>query len=202
LSLFNKLDIQKIRNNPKKSKELLEELIKNKIHGKIIEKVDYEFSSEIMISNSLQDNNGKCKKEIDYTLLGKYIYDGIPANNYLYDKAVGDSNVEKDIIEEGLEKVDNSKIVVYAKLPKISIPTPYKTYNPDFAYLIERENSKKIFLVVEAKGYNNESNISEEEQSKIEYAKIFFKKLQKELKDVDVVYKTRLNKEDLINLIK
>ena len=106
------------------------------------------------------------------------------------------------IIQKCLDgQVSNQTITVFAKLPKISIPTPYKTYNPDFAYLIEKKGGKKLFLVVEAKGYKNERDIPQEEQQKIEYAKKFFEALQKELPDIELKYKTRINKQNLADLI-
>ena len=86
-------------------------------------------------------------------------------------------------------------------MPKISIPTPYKTYNPDFAYLIQKQDNKKLFLVVETKGYKNEDNIPLEEKKKIDYAKKFFTNLQEELPDIEIKYKTRINKQNLIDLL-
>lgn len=48
-----------------------------------------------------------------------------------------------------LKKIDGDNIIVFAKLPRINIPTPYKTYNPDFGYLINRKDrEKQLFLIV------------------------------------------------------
>ena len=87
-------------------------------------------------------------------------------------------------------------------MPKISIPTPFKSYNPDFAYLIQNKQGKKLFLVVETKGYDSITAISAIEQQKINYAKQFFLSLQKELPDISIQFKTRINNQDLIDLIK
>ena len=112
-----------------------------------------------------------------------------------------DSDIEKHSILNDPKNKDVD-ITVFAKLPKIGIPTPYKTYNPDFAYLIQRRKSQKIFLIVETKGYDSEKNIPLPEKDKIKYAKKFFNALQKELPQIKIVYKTRINKENLHQLIK
>ena len=140
---------------------------------------------------------------IPYTHLGKHIDNTItPKANYLYDKIVYDSNIEKDVINNDPNELNNNKVTVFAKLPKISIPTPFKSYSPDFAYLIQNKEGKKLFLVVETKGYGSTQDISSMEQQKINYAKQFFKDLQKEVTDISIEFKTRINNQNLIDLIK
>jgi len=199
--LLNNIDIQKIENNPKKAKTFLKKIIIDEIHNSLIQKVDYDFENEIRVT-SLQDEDSKeYFKEVEYTVLGKNISKNPAGDNLLYDTIVFDSKIEEAIQTNDPETVNDNKITVFAKLPKISIPTPYKNYNPDFAYLINRKDGKKLFLVVESKGYESESQIPEDENNKIEYAKIFFKKLQKILPEVDIVFKTRINKQDLSSLL-
>lgn len=110
----------------------------------------------------------------------------------------------KDIIKENNENINKKIIKVFAKLPKLSIPTPYKNYEPDFAYFLEDDKGKKIFFVCESKGYDNESEIPQGERNKIDYAKIFFKNLNDSLKDknIDIIFNTRINKQKLIECIK
>lgn len=199
-SLLPKLDIQKIKNNPKFAKTRLKEIIKESIHGSVTQKIDYEFNNEIQIT-SLQDKNSKYLIEIDHTLIGKYISDKQAPKHLLYDTIIYDSKIEEIIQGTDPEETDKQKITVFAKLPQISIPTPYKNYNPDFAYLIDKPDGKKLFLIVEAKGYNSESEIPADEQKKIDYAKIFFTKLQQEMPDVQIAFKTRINTTDLGTLL-
>lgn len=88
-------------------------------------------------------------------------------------------------------------------MPYINIPTPYKTYNPDFGYLINRKDrEKQLFLIVETKGYDRENDIPDDEKRKIEYAKRFFKKLQESLPNVDIKYTSRIKGEELFDIIK
>lgn len=91
-----------------------------------------------------------CLKEIATNKLGRYLSEKTKSN-YLYDRAVYDSNIEKEIIEKEVDSFGTNKVIVFAKLPKFSIPTPYKEYEPDFAYLIENDKGKKIFLSVRQK---------------------------------------------------
>lgn len=208
MELLNKIDKQKIKNNPKKAKECLLEILKDTLHGEILSSVHYEFLDTTIYPNDLQIDKEKAKTEIPYTLLGKdFVKDEKPQDHLLYDTICFDSEIEKTIQQKDSKEVNKNKVTVFAKLPKISIPTPYKNYNPDFAYLIEKEDGKKLFLVVESKGYNKENDIpKEEEKQKIEYAKKFFEALQDEFKkkftNVNIQYTTRINRKTLGDLIK
>ncbi|MGI9256529.1 MAG: hypothetical protein ACR2PY_06300 [Salinispira sp.] len=90
---------------------------------------------------------------------------------------------------------------MFAKLPRISIPTPYKSYSPDFAYFAQTQTGKKLFLIVETKGYNSEADIPEDEKRKIEYAEKFFSALNSRIKLAKVVFKRRITTESLTELL-
>jgi type III restriction enzyme len=200
--LLTMIDIHKIKNNPKKAKERLKNIIIDNIHDSLLQKIDYKFDNEIKVTSLHDSNNPKnYLTEIKHTLIGQNIATEEPCNESLFDKIVYDSKIEKEIQTNDPMQIGDKKITVFAKLPKISIPTPYKTYNPDFAYLIDRKGKKKLFLIVESKGYDAEANIPKEEQSKIKYAKIFFKKLQQQLPDIEIAYKTRINKQQLSTIL-
>ncbi|WP_367181105.1 hypothetical protein [uncultured Helicobacter sp.] len=136
--------------------------------------------------------------------LGHYREQGQTPDNYLYEDIICDSNIEKAIIEERHTKLEHSTLKVFAKLPKLSIPTPYKNYEPDFAYFLENSNGKKIFFICESKGYDTYSDIPKKEQQKIDYAKVFFDKLQQELKEsnIQIIFETRINKQALLEVLK
>lgn len=100
----------------------------------------------------------------------------------------------------------DGRITVFAKLPKINIPTPAGNYNPDFGYAITQDGSAQaLYLVVETKGYDNPSDIPAKEKWKIDSAKQFFKARQNlpALKDkgVQIHYQTKINGEPLAQLI-
>ncbi|EGK8038171.1 DEAD/DEAH box helicase family protein [Campylobacter lari] len=205
LKIYEKLDKTKFENSPKKAFDSLKNIIKNKLHHSLLQCLSYEFSLNIF-SNSYDNliENDKIKESIDMQKLGRYIDDEKPAKNYLYESIVYDSDIEKDIIKENNENIDKKIIKVFAKLPKLSIPTPYKNYEPDFAYFLEDNKGKKIFFICESKGYDSENDISKDEKKKIDYAKVFFKNLNDNLKDenINVVFNTRINKQKFIECIK
>ncbi len=200
LKLFNKIDIQKIKCDPQKAKEHLLRILKETIHTSIINQVSYNFNETTIYPNKLQDKKGNAIQNINSTLLGKYHTLEAEPEHLLYDTICYDSDIEKELQKEP-SNVNKQTITVFAKLPRISIPTPYKNYNPDFAYLIETKDCKKLFLVVETKGYKREGDIPIEEQNKIAYAKKFFEILQQQLPDIDIQYKTRISTQSLSDII-
>lgn len=219
LKLLNNLDRQHFNNSPKKAFESLKNIFKEELHKNLLMSVGYEFtqsySNDTLTKNVYEDilynENGKPREDIEAQKLGKFIAKDsksnkplTPASNYLFEKVVYDSQIEKEVILEETKEIDSKSIVVFAKLPKFSIPTPFKNYEPDFAYLLKDKNGQKIFFVCETKGYNDTSQIPEVEQKKIDYAKRFFKSLQESLKDesIKVVYNTRINKQDLLASLK
>jgi type III restriction enzyme len=94
------------------------------------------------------------------------------AENYLLDELFYDSELQKINIEKNLEEV-----IVFSKIPKNSIKIPVaggKSYSPDFAYVLNyKDNSKKLYFVVEAKNTIEES-LRNEEKQKIRHAEKFF----------------------------
>lgn len=203
VKMFNQIDKNKLQTNPKKTVQLVLDYFKEAVHNSLLQKIEYQFcdwKNEINFT-ALHDADGKYLNEIKSTLLGRFISDKTPPVNLLYDTMVYDSKIELDIMQNDPLSVNHQQITVFAKLPKISIPTPYKTYNPDFAYLIEKTDGKQLFLVVESKGYDRSSDIDAKEHKKIDYAKRFFEQLQKELPDVEIRFEVRINKSELSDLL-
>ena len=202
LELFNQLDINKFATNPHKSGEFIKDKLKEVVHKTVLKRVSYQFNQTEIYPNQLQDATGKLNDELTYTLLGKfYEEDAIPREQFLYDTVVYDSKIEHDSIIGDYVGFKGKEIIVFAKLPAIKIPTPYKTYSPDFAYLIKTNSDKYLFLVVETKGYKHEDNIPQEEKQKINYARRFFNALQEELPHINIQYKTRMKGQDLSELL-
>ena len=206
LKLFQKIDTKKIEVNRKKSKEILIGILKDTIHTLVIQKVKYQLSQTSIYPNRLQNDRGEMRTEIKESFeLGRYITEENLKNN-LYDKLCYDSKIEEDFQKTSNMdeiKIDGSqnKLKVFAKLPRISIPTPYKTYNPDFAYLIERPGQRTLFLIVETKGYESKRAIPQKENQKIEYAEKFFKELKNEYPEVEICYQVKTDEEELLNIL-
>ncbi|GAA8926616.1 DEAD/DEAH box helicase family protein [Helicobacter pylori] len=210
LELYNALNKEHFTNSPKKAFKLLKGIIKDELHANLLSCVSYEFCQNAF-SNTAFDKtdplyfeDGSPKNEIEKHQLGKYKSAQTPSQNYLYDTIIYDSKIEEEVSKESVQIVEYKSIEVFAKLPEFKIPTPYKNYEPDFAYLLKDNKGAKIFFVCETKGYEKESDIPPDEKRKIEYAKKFFETLSQNLKNakIRVVFATRINQQDLFNTLK
>lgn len=199
LQIYAKCDKEKFKNSPKKAFTALKNIIKDQIHHNLLQCISYDFSTAKNESKSIFSSG-----TLPRHTLGRYYESGKPADNYLYEEIIYDSKIERIIITEDNEKVDSKTIKVFAKLPKLIIPTPYKHYEPDFAYFLEDNNGKKIFFVCESKGYDDENEISKNEMQKIKYAEKFFTQLSKKLENdnIQIIFKKRINKQTLLECLR
>lgn len=100
------------------------------------------------------------------------------AERHIWDYVVTDSDNERKFVEE-LDGAD--EVVVYAKLPdRFQIPTPFGSYNPDWAIAFNKDKVRQIYFVAETKGSMSDSDLRETEKRKIESAKKFFVTLNEE----------------------
>ncbi|UOS70316.1 type III restriction-modification system endonuclease [Helicobacter pylori] len=195
----NKFEL--IKKNEQESLRRLEELFLEIIYQNIKDKISYQMR-ETTIKNrkndAFYDEKGEIREFLDGSLgVDKYeIKNSSAQEKCLYENFMQvDSEIEKDTIEES----NDTKIIVFGKLPRVKIPIGLnQTYSPDFGYVVEN-NDKKVLLVVETKGVENENELREEEQRKISTAKKFFEALKKQ--GVNIEYKTKMEKEQLSALI-
>ena len=79
-----------------------------------------------------------------------YLNKMVESQKSAYDYVVWDSQTEATFAK-GLEA--SSAVKVYAKLPGwFQVPTPLGPYNPDWAVLIENDDSERLYFVAETKG--------------------------------------------------
>ncbi|GAA9546186.1 type III restriction-modification system endonuclease [Helicobacter pylori] len=195
----NKFDL--IKKNEQESLRRLEELFLEIIYQNIKDKISYQMR-ETTIKNrkndAFYDEKGEIREFLDGSLgVDKYeIKNSSAQEKCLYENFMQvDSEIEKDTIEES----NDTKIIVFGKLPRVKIPIGLnQTYSPDFGYVVEN-NDKKVLLVVETKGVENENELREEEKRKISTAKKFFEALKKQ--GVNIEYKTKIKKDQLSALI-
>ncbi len=195
----NKFEL--IKKNEQESLRRLEELFLEIIYQNIKDKISYQMR-ETTIKNrkndAFYDEKGEIREFLDGSLgVDKYeIKNSSAQEKCLYENFMQvDSEIEKDTIEES----NDTKIIVFGKLPRVKIPIGLnQTYSPDFGYVVEN-NDKKVLLVVETKGVENENELREEEKRKISTAKKFFEALKKQ--GVNIEYKTKMNKDQLSALI-
>ncbi|GAA7296165.1 type III restriction-modification system endonuclease [Helicobacter pylori] len=195
----NKFEL--IKKNEQEDLRRLEELFLEIIYQNIKDKISYQMR-ETTIKNrkndAFYDEKGEIREFLDGGLVGdKYeIKNSSAQEKCLYENFMQvESEIEKDTIEES----NDTKIIVFGKLPRVNIPVGLnQTYSPDFGYVVEN-NDKKVLLVVETKGVENESELRDEEKRKISTAKKFFEALKKQ--GVNIEYKTKMNKDQLSALV-
>ncbi|KLI19666.1 DEAD/DEAH box helicase family protein [Brachyspira hyodysenteriae] len=203
LNGINKELREKIESNINYAKAEILYIIKNALIGDMKTLIEYNFIDGKIKPNIMYDKKGNFKNELEAGSLGK---NQEKADNFsLKEEWIFEDIIEYDSIFERSIILDDPKInsiKIFAKMPKLSIPTPLGNYSPDFCYAVEREDSKKIFLIVESKGYNTEEEIPADEKSKIDFAYRFFEKINKNnSNDVKVYYKKRINKSQLYDMI-
>ncbi|GAA8131641.1 hypothetical protein HpDR130_03350 [Helicobacter pylori] len=195
----NKFDL--IKKNEQEGLRRLEELFLEIIYQNIKDKISYQMR-ETTIKNrkndAFYDEKGEIREFLDGSLgADKYeIKNSSVREKCLYENFMQvDSEIEKDTIEES----NDTKIIVFGKLPRVKIPVGLnQTYSPDFGYVVEN-NDKKVLLVVETKGIEHENELRDEEKRKISTAKKFFEALKKQ--GVNIEYKTKMGKDQLSALI-
>ncbi len=189
-----------IKKNEQEGLKCLEDLFLEIIYQNIKDKISYQMrETTIKIKNdAFYDEKGEIREFLYGSLRGdKYeIKNSSVREKCLYENFMQvDSEIEKDTIEES----NDTKIIVFGKLPRVKIPIGLnQTYSPDFGYVVEN-NDKKVLLVVETKGVDKKSELRPEEERKISTAKKFFEALKKQ--GVNIEYKTKIKKDQLSALI-
>ncbi len=202
--VLEKIDENKfneIKKNEQEGLRRLEELFLEIIYQNIKDKISYQMR-ETTIKNrkndAFYDEKGEIREFLDGSLgVDKYeIKNSSAQEKCLYENFMQvHSEIEKDTIEES----NDTKIIVFGKLPRVKIPIGLnQTYSPDFGYVVEN-NDKKVLLVVETKGVEHENELRDEEKRKISTAEKFFEALKKQ--GVNIEYKTKMKKDQLSALI-
>ena len=191
---------KQIATNENRALSQLTQLIKRCIYELLIQTVSYELL-EMRVQTALTDCTGQLLETIPVSLCGNELHSihnqTVQALSLYADPIMPvDSGIERETVDES--QVDS--VTVFAKLPRIGLDTPLGKYNPDFGYAVHRQgDAKALYLVVETKGYDNRSDIEEQERFKIESAKRFFLALQAE--GVPVRFETKINGEKLSSLV-
>ena len=126
--------------------------------------------------------------------------DAYKTKNHIWDYVTTDSKVEETFAKE----LDAAKeVLVYAKLPdNFKIPTPFGSYNPDWAIAFDTALVKEIYFVAETKGSILSEDLKLKERNKIESAKRFFETLNAQsLGDDKVQYKVVSNIDELMRVV-
>ena len=135
--------------------------------------IEYKKVRSSVHPTKLTDKNGNALKEINASDIGIKHSEERVADSFYFKELFYDSELEKQNITTNLKDV-----IVFLKIPKNSIKIPVpggKSYSPDLAYVLRfKDNSKKLYFVVETKD-KQEKDLSTEEKLKIKFAEKLFK---------------------------
>lgn len=190
----SKLDINKYLNNT--TIRIIKQKFVNYLMYNAIDKfgIEYQKVSNKIHPTKLTDEKGKVLSEISASDIGILYSDEKVSDSYLLDELFYDSELEKENIKKNLHEV-----IVFTKIPKNSIKIPVaggKSYSPDFAYVLNfKDNSKKLYFIVETKG-KEEEKIDREERQKIRHAEKFFGDT------IKIKFKTQFSNKKIENLIR
>lgn len=214
VKVFNSLNCtfknKMLFNNPKQAQKEILEIINKNLIAMLKANIRYDGINGIGLPNvfktEVPKNSSSAKTYLDTGSVGKFQKniecDFSLKNKWIFEEVIEyDSDFELEIVERD---VDIESIEIFGKLPRLKIKTPLGHYNPDFCYVIKNLNGKKIFLVVEAKGYKTSTEIPNDEKAKIDFAKKYFETLNTLYKDKDIKisFTERIDKTQLAALIK
>ena len=192
-----------LTNNPEQAVREISEIIKKNLIAMLKANITYDGIDGVGLPNVFKieeektyldtGSTGKFQKDItsDFSLKTKWVFEEVIEY---------DSDFELEIVEQD---PDIEKIEIFGKLPRLKIKTPLGEYNPDFCYAIKSTEGKKVFLIVEAKGYKTSTEIPAEEKNKIDFAKNYFEVLNECHKDknIKISFKERIGTTQLAALI-
>ena len=148
--------------NPHEFASVASRIIKDKLTDQLIDGIQYEKIGECY---------EMCQFEAEIKSWENHL---IPAERSVYDYVIYDSDPEKKFVKK-LETLDFVKL--YVKLPAFfKVPTPIGTYNPDWAIVVEDDDSKdpRLYLVRETKSSINPNDWRPDEKRKIDCGRRHF----------------------------
>ena len=155
------------KRNPQQFIELATECINRTKRLAIVDGIKYQrIGDEVYYAQELFEQEE----------LTGYLKNMLAATKSVYEHVVYDSSGVERTFAEHLEK--NEAVKVYAKLPGwFKVPTPLGTYNPDWAVLVEKDGTERLYFVVETKSSLFTDDLRDKESAKIECGKAHFKAL-------------------------
>ena len=155
------------KRNPQQFIELATESINRTKRLTIVDGIRYQ---------RIGDGDYYAQELFESEKLTGYVKNMLAATRSVYESVVYDSSGVERTFAEQLEK--NEAVKVYAKLPGwFKVPTPLGTYNPDWAVLVEKDGTERLYFVVETKSSLFTDDLRDKESAKIECGKAHFKAL-------------------------
>jgi type III restriction enzyme len=152
------------KRNPQEFIEIAAECINRTKRLALVDGIKYQ---------PLGDDKFYCQQLFKSQELIRFMKNAVAAKKSVYEYVVYDSETIERPFAEQLEA--NDAVRVYAKLPQwFKVPTPLGTYNPDWAVLIERNGTERLYFVVETKGSLFKDDLRDKEAAKIACGKAHF----------------------------
>ncbi len=121
-----------------------------------------------------------------------YLKNMLDVTKSVHEQVIYDSTGVERTFAEQLER--NEAVKVYAKLPGwFQVPTPLGSYNPDWAILVDKDGTERLYFVVETKGSLFADELRDREGAKIKCGKEHFKALAVGKNPARFVKATNLN---------
>ena len=129
--------------------------------------------------------------------LSGYLKSMIDAIRSVHEQVIYQSDTERTFADD-LE--NNEAIKVYAKLPGwFKVPTPLGPYNPDWAVLVDRDGTERLFFVVETKSGLFTDDLRDKESAKIECGRAHFRAL--EVREAPAKYVVATSVDDVLSTV-
>jgi type III restriction enzyme len=155
------------KRNPQQFIELAADAIRRAKRFAIVDGIKYQ---------RLGDGQYYAQELFETEELTGYMKNMVEASKSIHEQVIYDSDTEANFARD-LEK--NEAIKVYAKLPGwFKVPTPLGSYNPDWAVLVEKDGSERLFFVVETKSSLFDDDLRDKEGAKIDCGKAHFEALK------------------------
>ena len=164
--LSGSLRLDEFKSNPQAFIEITAEAINRCKRLVVVDGIKYQ---------RLGDEHYYAQELFEKEELTGYLRNLLDTTKAVYEQVVYDSEIERSFGDQ-LEK--NSAVKVYAKLPGwFTVSTPLGGYNPDWAVLIEKDGTERLYFVVETKSSLFTDDLRDKERAKIECGKAHFNAL-------------------------
>jgi type III restriction enzyme len=151
------------KRNPQQFIELSAEAIGRAKRLAIVDGIKYQ---------RLGDEHYYAQELFEQEELTGYLKNMLNATKSVHEQVIYGSDVEGNFADQ-LEK--NEAVKVYAKLPAwFKVPTPLGTYNPDWAVLIEKDGTERLYFVVETKSSLFTDDLRDKESAKVKCGEAHF----------------------------
>ena len=154
------------KRNPQQFMELAQEAINRAKRMALVDGIRYQ---------RIGDEHYYAQELFEKEELTGYLKNMLAVQKAVYEYVVFDSGTERGFAEQ-LEL--NEAVKVYAKLPGwFRVPTPLGSYNPDWAVLVEKDGTERLYFVVETKSGLYADDLRDKERAKIACGKAHFQAL-------------------------